>query len=823
MSSITSTIALTHHTTQPTLHPTYIPTTRRPTLHPTEIPTHNPTKSPTTRPTKHPTSKPTNNPTNRPTALPTEKPTEQWDHAQNINVLSPPKPKKHNSRSSNPSSDAQLLKRAQRKARDHIARTHKQNIIKLYDYSFPPDATKQEMEQAAANYQDSLISDGDNRAVIVRDFTSSSHQPQSHVAALMTDLDTALEELHYLAATIVQVNGDSMKMDEKEFNQAFTLFLKLLRPLHNQPHLSGSVIYQLRDELDAFCDRTNPTGNCFNNLMHLMHSGDLLDYDVEIKTTFAMSSEVAQSAIRFLLIAYQELLRFKIEETKGFMTKTLYGNQSKIPVKFKSEFEVFEKSYSELLRLNVSKCVDQRIVDGFHTLMKFQSAFTLFSLDLQCASLIYEWRQASKQKHFGIIAISAGIVSQFNDIDALLNVLGYSTDSILRFRVFVTRKRRSFHFDVKGIEMSLLSKLTGAPPKQRKKHAATRKIAGNTSYTTHINNSSIRAKKNHGIVKLIQLPHDTTEKVSQIIATIVKDPYYDVVIVAHQDTLNASHGYYMYDVIDSMYDTISGKIIMFMDEMPKWGPNKSLFKTFTMHLFGSIIFDCTELNKSFLHEVLDLLRENTTHDLRKLRLVVDLLYGAYKQSGNFTTDTVGRYIKQDKIDGELIGDMLGFMELVLVRIAMKRVENVVRIMGYSKWSQDGEIPLTFKEKAAEIKMQMWDRRWCDCIIQYFVLAMDGSQDAQRMGVLNKIKIFRTNLMILRNEFTWLSAMCRVGNIIYNFQQAHDYGVIGIVGGDILHCFKSIFCDVLQSLGYQYDGDRLDLDSILPMQFIYNTK
>eukprot|EP01083_Nonionella_stella_P074860 203197_1 len=455
-------------TVQPTLHPTKLPTnnpTKSPTARPTKSPTAHPTKSPTTYPTNHPTFKPTKKPTQTPTSLPTAKPTGRWDTPKN--VMTPPKHNKQNNNSSNPFSDAQLLKHAQRKAREHIVNSTKprtQNVIKLYDYAFYPGATKQEIEDAAAMHQGILIDDLDHKAVITRDVRYSS---QSYVSSFMTDLDIALEELHYLVASIAHVHGNIAGVDENKFNEGFSSFLKLLRPLHQQMHLGGSVVHNLRSELDAFCDRTNQTGG--NNLIRLMHSSELLDYDVEIVTTFKLSGESGNLFIRFLLIAYQEMLRFKLDETKGFITHTSYGNDSKIPVKFRNEFESFEKSYHDVM--NLSRCADEKMMDAFGVLMMFQGSLSLFSYDLQCVTVIYQWRQKSQQKYFGIIAISAGIVAQFSDIDTLLHVLGYSADSILRFRVHVTKKKRSgFNFEARAIEMSTLSKLSsGNSIKKRKK------------------------------------------------------------------------------------------------------------------------------------------------------------------------------------------------------------------------------------------------------------------------------------------------------------------------------------------------------------------
>eukprot|EP01083_Nonionella_stella_P074861 203198_1 len=799
-------------TIQRTLHPTKLPTTspttqptKHPTFEPTKSPTaqpNTPTKSPTTHPTKHPTFKPTNyKPTQTPTLLPTAKPTERWDTSKN--VMTPPKHKKNNN-SSNLFNDDQLLKHAQRKAREHIANITKpraQNTIKMYEYAFYPGATKQEMQDAAAMYQDVLIDDVDNKAVITRDFQYTSHQAHGRVSSYMTELDIALEELHYLVASLVHVHGSIASIDEKQFNEQFARFLKLQLALHKQAHLSG-LVRNLRRKLDAFCDKTP------NNVIRLIHSSDLLDDDVEIETTFKLSGESGNLIIRFLLIAYQEMLRFKLAETKGFITHTSYGNDSKIPVRFKTEFEGFEKSYRDVM--NLSRCTDENMMDSFGVLMMFQSSLSLYSYDLQCATVIYQWRQTSKQKYFGIIAISAGIVAQFNDIDTLLQVLGYSADSILRFRVHVTKKRRlGFNFDAREIQMATLSKLSsGNSPKKRKKQRPTaRKLSTNaTDNASNISNSSIPVDS-RGIIKLIHIPDNPmqTTRQSEMLATIVNDPQYDLVILPLSEYGGLHHNYTMYDIADTAYDSISRKIVSFMHHMPEMGKRNSVLIYNTMHLFGAIIFDCVDLDKSFLQRVLDLQQQSAEHDLRKFELTVELLYQAYKKSGNFSANIIGKYIKYETVNGELITDMLGFMELVFVRITVQRMSYIIDIMSHSKWSLDGKIPQILRDLSDEIKPKIWDRRWCHSILSYF--ALDGSHVGAVVNVLANMDTFKIDLMTLRQEFGWLSVMCRSGDIIYNFQQEHDHGVIAMVGAEKFA--TSNFYDVLRSLGYDKDSGGIE--------------
>eukprot|EP01083_Nonionella_stella_P103799 296795_1 len=802
-------------TIQRTLHPTKLPTTspttqptKHPTFEPTKSPTaqpNTPTKSPTTHPTKHPTFKPTNyKPTQTPTLLPTAKPTERWDTSKN--VMTPPKHKKNNN-SSNLFNDDQLLKHAQRKAREHIANITKpraQNTIKMYEYAFYPGATKQEMQDAAAMYQDVLIDDVDNKAVITRDFQYTSHQAHGRVSSYMTELDIALEELHYLVASLVHVHGSIASIDEKQFNEQFARFLKLQLALHKQAHLSG-LVRNLRRKLDAFCDKTP------NNVIRLIHSSDLLDDDVEIETTFKLSGESGNLIIRFLLIAYQEMLRFKLAETKGFITHTSYGNDSKIPVKFRNEFESFEKSYHDVM--NLSRCADEKMMDAFGVLMMFQGSLSLFSYDLQCVTVIYQWRQKSQQKYFGIIAISAGIVAQFSDIDTLLHVLGYSADSILRFRVHVTKKRRSgFNFEARAIEMSRLSKLScGNSIKKKKKRVSARKLSSNATSmhltnVSNISNSQIHVR-NRGIIKLIHIPDDPMEtaRASKLVSIIVNDSQYDIVILPLSLCMGLYHKYVMYDIVDNVFESISYNIISFMHHIPEIGKRNSALKYSTTHLFGAIIFDSINLDKSFLQRVLDLQQQSTGHDLRKFKLIVELLYQVYKQSGKFSVNIIGKYIKQDMVNGELIADMLGFMEILFMRITIQRMSHIADIMSHSQWSLDGKIPQILRDQAEDVGTIMWDRRWCHSILSYF--ALDGSHIGALVRELTNIDRFKINLMTLREEFAWLSVMCRIGDIIYNFQQEHDYGVIGIVGAEKF--ITSNFYDVLRSLGYDKDSGGIE--------------
>eukprot|EP01083_Nonionella_stella_P189076 698430_1 len=150
--------------------------------------------------TKQPTPRPTRKPTSKPTSKPTMPLTEPWDKV--ASPLSTKQNKRHNVESSN---DDKLLKDAQRKARALTAnapqaKARGANTINLYDYAFKyHGVTRPEMEAALAQYQDTLIDDPENKAVIIKQYTCSNKHDLSHVSSFMTCIDVTLEELHQFA------------------------------------------------------------------------------------------------------------------------------------------------------------------------------------------------------------------------------------------------------------------------------------------------------------------------------------------------------------------------------------------------------------------------------------------------------------------------------------------------------------------------------------------------------------------------------------------------------------------------------------------------
>eukprot|EP01083_Nonionella_stella_P265702 899749_1 len=776
------------------------------TTHPTRITTQNPTNTPTKRPTKQPTPRPTRKPTSKPTSKPTMPLTEPWDKV--ASPLSTKQNKRHNVESSN---DDKLLKDAQRKARALTAnapqaKARGANTINLYDYAFKyHGVTRPEMEAALAQYQDTLIDDPENKAVIIKQYTCSNKHDLSHVSSFMTCIDVTLEELHQFAALIIEV-GPNTAICGKVFSKTFSTFITMLRTLHNRDHLYGSVVERIRSVLDLFflkLSRKQTLAKEVINFMQYMGCDKFFDLDSDLTITFTLStlsSNLGKIAIRFLLISYQELLASKVLETSELLTVTKYAIDNKIPNKFKAKFELLQRQYYDVIsRMNITTCRDDEMTKELDVLMRYHTDLSLFAFDLQLASDIYAC--IFNKRSFGTIAVSAGIVAKSTDIDKLLMVLGYSENSIFRYRVDIAKHSvTGFRFYVTPIKLGLVTKFNETLPEMSKKHRKKRPVRKSENGTQH-SNANVSTKH----VRLIAIPEDVRETMPEMVgkmcAKVLNDPNYAAVIVQDEGAMNTysftsttmgttPRVFVVYDIIDSTFDAVLNTIINFMNDILQLSKTGDGVKSI-IYLLGDVISVCGKLDNSL---ILDKVFASVAHrnDSKSQDIhVASELFHVFKKTGQIQKADFDKYIPDGMDMMDIAFDSLVLVELAFLEIQALRIKSVQSIIGRSAWSRDEKMPNSLFGVFKQLQSLVFSKIWTSCIHKY-VGMMDDINGAY-------VKKFKSDLVDMRDEFKHLIVISRIGNIIYNWYRHGARVLIGIVVDE--NVITPLLYDVFCSLGY----------------------
>eukprot|EP01083_Nonionella_stella_P069450 185131_1 len=813
-----------HPTSQPTAKPTKTPTnkpTQLPTAHPTKIPTSKPTNNPTATPTKMPTGRPTDNPTDKPTKIPTNKPTKHptlnptqrpteppsdaWDK-QSARIAVDPKPIGD---SSKPPDDHQLLNQAL--LRNAVrSDTKLQNTIKLFDYTVVPGVPIQEMEHRCALHQEILSADKENKLIIVPFLNELPQAKLPRVAPFLTDLDAALNKLDQVLLLVVDgaYNITSTDIDEKAFADRLSVFVDKLRPLRviHQHIVSEFVLfYTTQNKTDA--------GRMFLKFTETP----------QILGTWPLSRSplLKYIALRFLLIAYHELLNRKVEETNHLITNSSYALSGKIPRKFKTEFEGLRRKVNELSQMK--RVIDDDMPQAFSMLDNQFLDLSLYAFDLQCARVIHDVK--SGERHFGTIVISSSSVASKTDIDELLKVLGYSEDSIFRYHVHTTRKRHSgYNFKATPYKLSPTSKLSNNTVAKKKRKQ--RKSNGNKTGDT----SSNSLMKHHSIVEFIAVYYltDLSEIVDHMdrdppsfYKEILTDPQYDVVIIQDQFFLdihmeschNRSQRYAVYDVMDKAFDDMISWVVGFIEMIPTQQNLNSLI-TLIIHQFGNIVFDLTKLDKSHLDIIITEL-EMHSRPMSQLIVIIKILYVKLRAPSvdeNDVAEILEKHIKNEHVNaqgGKLIQDMQIFVECTFMHIVAVRFKNLERMQFFSRLKEDETISASLREILMNVKNRIEyfsKHAWSKAVVKYIAFLIQTESRTlrnrprdthTRMDILGQISNVKAKMDDLNSDFTWLKAMCRIGDIISDFQQRqnHDHGRIAFVACnrvpqlyDLLHCF-----------------------------------
>eukprot|EP01083_Nonionella_stella_P264119 896382_1 len=793
--------ATPHPTPNPTIKPTNLPTyspTSKPSCNPTRHPTKHPTAKPTKRPTKLPTLKPTQNPTHHPTKHPTDKPTKRPTKLPTLkptqNPTVPPtdaRNKSESARSAKSIDNASkpLALRNTANARAKKPQTKLQNTIKLYDYTCIPGATIQEMQKVHMLYHQRLAADDENKLVIIQD---NEHYPHDRVTPFVTDLDVALDKLDQLLYLVVGLSdGNIASNDEMLFENLLYAFVIELRPLR-------ATHQNIIDEFKIFYSVRNQT-----------EVGDMfLDFiaDTQLLGSWPIRSlSYKNIALRFVLIAYQELISLKFEETNHLLTNTSYAMAGKIPRIFKTEFEILRKRYEEISQMKY--VIDEDMIRAFGTLGEDCMDISKYSLDLQCARVIHDMK--GKQKHFGTIVVSSTSVSQRTCIDELLKVLGYSEDSILRLKVVTTRKRHSgYTFKVTPFKVEPTSKFSDDTIAKKRRRPRPRKAIGNKT-----NSSSSIMKHHYGTIKFIPVYYAETGEVTTInidhtppvYDTILRDDQYDVVII--QDLLfhsidlyqNISDRYAVHDLMDRIVDDIFCWIVCFMERIPQQ-TSKGLDALIThyIHQFGMIVLYLTPLDRSHLDSVISKM-ELCGRPMSKLIVITKLLYEELKSEPfdqNNVIQVVTKYIKNEHVNaegGKLIQDMNFFVEFAFMHVVSVGMENMMRIPYYSRldgMNQDEKVPDSLKverevqEMIRYLSSGVWSNAMNMHIAQHMSVQMrtQTRRSGRRVDMLAEIKNIKTKMEYFCRDFKWLKMLCRIGDVIHNFQRRQDHGAIALVVG-----------------------------------------
>eukprot|EP01083_Nonionella_stella_P285169 970716_1 len=800
-------------TAQPTLHPTTPPTTKpthnptqSPTYHPTEhttfAPSEKPTKTrtnpPTLPPTHRPTLKPTKNPTMKPTVFPTQHPTNPWDKVSNTN--SPNKNKNDNS--SKLFEEAKLLKHAQQQMREYAVKKEKnaQNVLHLYEYHHIPGADQEERSKAIAMHRDILMKE--NKLVIIKEH--ELYRPRGcksdcnvEIKSFMTEVDVALETLHPLTQPCV--DGSSSSVNADILTERLMTSFEALNKIN-----SGSITRNIRSQI----------GETFGPLlMKLLHM-DVIS--MEKNESKQIESECDALVLNYLFISYQELLQAKLAEIETFITTSTYVKVGKIPREFKQRFTRFQKRYDEILRMNASKsnCI------GLHVWMRYHKDLSEYSFDLQCAQLIFYRKSLSDKRSLGNIAISDDVVCKSKHMDELLMVLGYQPCSIHRFKVNITTtKLHDFKFHITPFVLTTANVTSTRKRNMKKQSKSSISTATNASVT------GASMTQNRSVV-LISVSPNATEKANEMYDMALKDPQFDAVIICdsvfvYPDEMaikanNLSHRYVAYELIDVVFINIFSDIIFFMNNVPSWtshGFDRLL--TCTIYHMGFVVFEYAKLeSKSFIEDVIALFKERATRSgtlrrsAHRLISVIRLLYSTLKpkvrveNKHEFVASQILRFLSNDHLDSEFVVDMVEFVEFAFIHVTTMRMRTTSAII-QKKWRNNAPKSVNdMKTKVVRQITELLKGSWSLCIKKHYHQVLKDAQHQD--GIKNTLRDIEELKVIMQQHmlhFARLRIVCRIGEIISEFQAAeyHYTGAIAIVGDtrSITHCVY----DVLHSLGY----------------------
>ena len=717
-----------------------------------------------------PTPQPTNKPTMRPTEIPTAvvvKNREQWDSSKALSRKNCVNGGKNHKKQNDDSSkkDEKYLKAAMQKSNGQKKRerTSATNSIKLYSYELPDDMPDEERGILIETFQEEMVRGGKYNLVMIKDFTKPSNSNRS----VVTYVDTTDEALDRLTYVVINVLSDEQGYSAQVFNEQFATFIHVLSALDE------SLFHRIMDALT----QSQSHCMCEIDLVFLAHIRNQYDQMKELQwalrvVEYELSEAMLGIVVRFLYIAYNELLVAKLKNTQQLITNSSYALAGKIPGKFKKEFDRFYAKHTRYVQVELPVVLKNSSMLAFNMLANYFGDFSLYAADLEIARIIFDWKQKDKSNH-GTIVVSAGDLAKATDIDELLNVLGYAPETIERFKVINSHNAKG---KLKTIPFVLAEKTT------RITQIASEKSRRRNKKKTPVSPLYAELMPDETSIDIVENSVDLLCMTD--IENAVNNQKYDALIFMDKSLrfMNLSLLSNRFNLFDE-YDVAFDSMWVAMSEFTNCTSSEEQIALTVTTLFTKIIFELSKLTQRIYDFLMDSLRAGVKRG-KKLVVIADIAYAHYKKIGRYESL---KWIERQHNDTRLKNEMLSFVHIVLLQSSDALLKDIGKIFEKSSYGQSNRIPDRLQSC------------WQSLFLDAFEFLTKGLVTSINILRAPKEKLMR-GINLIRANVLQMKLTASIGQIIYEWQQNDKKGMIGI-GIDKSLTTSAVLYDVLIHLGY----------------------
>ena len=812
-------------TLSPTNHPTPMPTLI-PTEEPTKAPTNIPTKQPTYRPTQQPTLKPTRSPTIQPTFQPTNHPTEPWDSKRSpTSVTQKSKSAKNDN---NQLQESKILKQAMntiKKRQQVTAKTLKSKPEAIELYTYHANLTN----DAILAFEDKFTKnvDGKYNVIILDGATVTANKSHQNVFSCVTSIDKAL----YHQLNFMHTLSKGKFTTNSLFQDGVISTVLLIAKLDDQSIYDSIIDDMYSKNADSYdpiksgerCTIDGVLYYLLNNRYQqtrreLKKSGKATMTNIDV--TAEMNLEYITLITMFNSLTLKNLIKAKIDYIHSIITSSVFGKDGRIPTKIKHIFTNLNTTGYKLMdrgipgfTLNIVQCNHVAPIDNLtesklstkqyqitakktiSEINDFCDELSAYSVCLQTARFIYEWRKADKKNNRGTIGITTCTRKNKDFImNAVLKSIGYAPSAIQMFAISPAPKPAKLKYKIYNVTMKsndhdtfrvkLIGKSNGKGNNDKDM---------NKSVSTNQTSTSTQHK-----VKVFTVKNDDYNTVVKQFSEIANDPKNDLVIISermpHVLPITVIKNRYV-ALYKPLLTGSYGAFINFLEAIVSI-PKEAKMMTKVIEALADLCIQISTLTDADRHSIFNrMMRSAKSKDMTKI-----IIQQIRDKQDEFSAQRLMKRFGVRMFEQDMTEDMVNFFKICIEEITKGHIQDMNELIyinsTYAKSDMISNELRTYYQSIIDQVNNTFSTDWMSCVERY--CCVKDSNSLKRKVVLVQDKLAQIHKKM--EEFTTFGY---IGMITYDWNIVQrKNGTVAIAMYESANLLRKILLlDILTNIGY----------------------